>query len=381
VTCQHCGRESAPAPFCTFCGTRQGSVGRPAAGRRGDRYAAHPNEGVLHPSVVTTLFPHLGHHKVNEFRWALLIGAAVLVVLYVVGLIAAAILAGAVLVPVVYLVYLYEARVYRDAPVRVIGLTLGGGAVLGVVVTLIGDALSSTAPLIRSTPFGLSIDVASIVLFLVVVPIVSEVVKPLPALLLRGSSDFPETVDGLVFGISAGLGFAAAETILHFSRVITSGDIQTTPGTWIFPIITLSVLTPLLQGSATGLITAALWRRRSGALGRLAMASIAVALVGHVVFDLGSELLDALGPSPLIALVWQAAIVGSLLVAVRILLHHALLEEAEDLGLSAGVCPNCGSHVTSASFCPVCGMAMRAAPREGPSKPRRTSRPARAEGA
>jgi RsiW-degrading membrane proteinase PrsW (M82 family) len=381
VICQHCGRESAPALFCTFCGTRQGSVGQPAAGRRGDRFAAHPNEGVLHASVVTTLFPHLGHHKVNDFRWALLIGGAILVVLYAVGLIAAAILAGAVLVPVVYLVYLYEARVFRDAPVRVIGLTLGGGAIAGVVLTLIGDALATSAPLIRSTPLGIEIDAMGVVLFLVALPVLTEIVKPLPALLLRGSGDFPETIDGLVFGIAAGLGFAAAETILHFSSVITSGEIQSTPGSWIYPILTLAVLTPLLHGSATGLIAAALWRRRGLALGRMAMASIAVAVVGHVAFDLGSQFLEAIGPSALLPLAWQALIVSGLLVAVRILLHHALLEEAGDLGMSASVCPNCDSHVLASSFCPVCGMAMRAAPREAPTKPRRASRPASAEGA
>lgn len=382
MVCEHCHRQSAPALFCTFCGTRQGAGGQPVAGRRADRFAAHPNEGVLHASVVTTLFPHLGHPKVSEFRWALLLGGAVLVLLYALGLIAAAILAGAVFVPVVYLVYLYEARVYRDAPVRVVGLTLGAGAILGVVVTLVGDALAGgAAAAISLTPLGVSIDTASVVLFLVLLPVISEILKPLPALLLRGDSDFPETVDGLVFGIAAGLGFAAAQTILHFSRVITSGEIQSTPGAWIYPILTLAVLAPLLQGSATGLITAALWKRRSGALGRLALASIIAAVVGHVAFDLGSGLLDSLGPSPLLTLGWQTLIVGGLLVAVRILLHRALLEEAGDLGISASVCPNCDSHVMTASFCPVCGMAMRATPRDVPTKPRRSNRPSPAEGA
>lgn len=380
MVCEHCHRQSAAALFCTFCGTRQGAGGQPIGGRRADRFAAHPNDGVLHSSVVTTLFPHLGHHKVNEFRWALLLGGAVLVLLYALGLIAAAILAGAVFVPVVYLAYLYEARVYRDAPVRVVGLTLGAGATLGIVVTLVGDALAAGGgSSFSSTPLGVSIDTSSVILFLVLLPVVSEILKPLPALLLRGDRDFPETVDGLVFGVASGLGFAAAETILHFSRVITSGEIQSTPGAWLYPIITLAVLAPLLQGSAAGLITAALWKRRSGALGRLALASIIAAVVGHVAFDLGSGLLDSLGPSPLLTLGWQALIVGGLLVAVRILLHRALLEEAGDLGISANTCPNCDSHVLSAGFCPVCGMAMEAAPREGPARQRRSNRPNAAE--
>ena len=107
MTCQRCGRESASALFCTWCGTRQGAEGTSVAGRRGDRFAAHPNEAVLEASVFTTLLPHLGHHKISEFRWATLIGAGIIGILYLAGLITAAILMGAILVPVVYLLYLY----------------------------------------------------------------------------------------------------------------------------------------------------------------------------------------------------------------------------------------------------------------------------------
>ena len=36
--------------------------------------------------------------------------------------------------------------------------------------------------------------------------------KPLPAIFLPNRADFPETVDGLVFGVAAGLGFSLAES-------------------------------------------------------------------------------------------------------------------------------------------------------------------------
>lgn len=378
MVCENCGRESAEAQFCTFCGTRQGASTRAVGGRRGERFAAHPNEGVLQPGVVTTLFPHLAHGNVNEYRWALLIGGAILVVLYLLGLIAAAVLTGAILVPVVYILYLYEARVYRDAPVQVVGLTLGGGALVGVVITLIGDAIAGIGPLIRSTRGGLEIDVSGVAIFLIALPIVTEIVKPLPAFLLRRWASFPETIDGLVFGIAAGLGFAAAETILHFASVITSGEIQSTPGDWIYPLITLAILMPLLHGSATGLITGALWQRPPGALRQLALGAIGVAILGHIAFVLGTEVLQEVSPSPLVPLAWQIGIVGGLLIAVRIVLHRALLDEAQDLGLTQVVCPNCSSHVTAASFCPVCGAAMRAAPRA--SSAAKNDRAARTEG-
>ena len=379
MTCQRCGRESASALYCTWCGTRQGAEATSVAGRRGDRFAAHPNEAVLEASVFTTLFPHLGHHKISEFRWATLIGAGIIGILYLAGLITAAILMGAILVPVVYLLYLYEVRVYRDAPIPVLALTLGAGVVVGVIVTLIVDALASTAPLMQSTPFGLTIDGRGVLLFLVAVPIVVEIVKPLPTLLLRRSGSFPETIDGLVFGVAAGLGFAAAETLVHFSQVITSGLVQRDPGNWIYPLLTITIFMPLMHGSATGLVAGAAWRfGRQG--GRLTLAAVAAAVVGHIAFVLGTELAGALGLAPIVPLVWQGLVVGALLIAVRLLLHHALLDEAADLGLSQGSCPNCDSHVTAAGFCPVCGMAMTAVPRALPDGPRGVS-PASAEGA
>ena len=43
-----------------------------------------------------------------------------------------------------------------------------------------------------------------------ILPIIQLVVMPLPALLLLTRPQFGETIDGLVFGITAGLGFGIA---------------------------------------------------------------------------------------------------------------------------------------------------------------------------
>src|SRR5260370_2659119 len=63
-------------------------------------------------------------------------GFAGILVLYLAGLISAAILLSAFLVPVLYLIYLYEAQVYRDEPALVLGFTLGGGIIAGIVATV-----------------------------------------------------------------------------------------------------------------------------------------------------------------------------------------------------------------------------------------------------
>jgi len=117
MRCDHCSHDVPDGVFCTRCGAHQGTTYEFGNARtREHRYAAHPAEHVAQPSVITTLFPHLGHHKVHEFRWALIVGLAGVLVLYIAGLITAAILVSAFLVPVLYLIYLYEAQVYKHEP-------------------------------------------------------------------------------------------------------------------------------------------------------------------------------------------------------------------------------------------------------------------------
>ena len=86
VTCDHCGRQVPDAVFCTNCGAHQGLADHAiAAQERPHHFAAHPGEHVSQPSVFTTLFPHLGHRKLQEFRWALTLGFALVVVLVATG--------------------------------------------------------------------------------------------------------------------------------------------------------------------------------------------------------------------------------------------------------------------------------------------------------
>ena len=357
MTCTHCGREGPEGRFCTWCGTRQ-TAG--AASSR-QRFAAAPNESLVSPSLLTTMFPHLAEGGVNEFRIALGVGLVALLGLYVAGLITAALIVAAILIPVLYVMYLYEARVYRDAPVPVTLATIGGGFLVGIVATLVFDGLIGNRPAVAGPRPGAAVNFGVVILASVLVPIVMEVVKPLPALLMRNRPAFGQSIDGLVFGIAAGLGFAAAETIIHFSAVITGLPTQTTPGLWFLPLLTVGVLMPLLHGSTTGLITAALWR--GGGRGRrLAVPAVLTAIGGHVAFALGGQLIDLAGLSPIVQVIWQAIVVAALLIAIRLLLDQLLREEATETGLTPQTCANCGSEITAAGFCPVCGVALSATP-------------------
>ena len=373
MRCDHCANDVPDGVFCTRCGAHQGTTGELSKARtRRHSYAAHPGEHVVQPSVFTTLFPHLGQQKIHEFRWAFAVGLGGIALLYIAGLIPAAILVAILLVPVLYLIYLYEAQVYRDEPAPVLGFTIGGGLVIGLVVTLIERALIDPFSNVGNPLGNVSIDLGALLVVGIVMPVVQEVVKPLPALILANRAGFPETVDGLVFGIAAGLGFSVAEAFVVFSSALTGLPAHMSPSNWIYALATIAVFQPLLQGSATGIVVAAIWRFRRGRLARRELLGVATAVVAHIAFSLGTQLLTDVAVAQLFVLVWQAVVVGGLLIYVRYLLHHALLEEAAHMGFAETVCPNCHRHIVASGFCPNCGMALTAAP----ATVKRTRKPA-----
>jgi len=363
VRCDHCAQDAPDGVFCTRCGAHQGkTLEARKAKSRVHRYAAHPGEHVAQPAVFTTLFPHLGQHKIHEFRWAFIAGLVGIAILYAAGLITAAILVSAFLVPVLYLIYLYEAQVYRDEPALVLGFTIGGGVVVGIVVTLFERVIYNPFSY-PPNPFGAaSVSIGAVLILGLVVPVIQEALKPIPAFFLPNRADFPETVDGLVFGIAAGLGFSLAETLIGFSAVLASLPPHVAPGNWIYDLATLAIFQPLMQGSATGIIVATIWRFRRGRLAGRELAGVAIAVVAHVAFSTGSVAMKELATNPLFVLLWQALIVGSLLIYIRYLLHFSLLEEAANMGFAETVCPNCHMHIVASGFCPNCGMALSAVP-------------------
>jgi hypothetical protein len=363
VRCDHCAQEGPDGVFCTRCGAHQGTTKESGnAKTREHRYAAHPGEHVAHPAVFTTLFPHLGHNKIHEFRWAFIAGLAGVLVLYLAGLITAAILVSAFLVPVLYLIYLYEAQVYRDEPAMVLGFTIGGGVVVGIVVTLFERLIYNPFQYAPNPLTGAGVGIGAVLILGLVIPLIQEALKPIPAFFLPNRADFPETVDGLVFGVAAGLGFSLAETLIGFSSTLTSLPAHVAPGNWIFDLATLAVFQPLLQGSATGMIVATIWRFRRGRLAGRELGGVAVALLAHIAFSAGTVVMKDASTNPLFILIWQAAVVGVLLIYIRYLLHYSLLEEAAHMGFAETVCPNCHMHIVASGFCPNCGMALSAVP-------------------
>lgn len=106
-----------------------------------------------------------------------------------------------------------------------------GGIVLGLIVTIIADHVIGVS--LHSTA-------GPIIGYTVVLPIIQLIVMPLPALLLRTRRQFNETIDGLVCGVTAGLGFGLAEALVNYSNVSANQGVQTDSASWISPMVTVS---------------------------------------------------------------------------------------------------------------------------------------------
>src|SRR3954451_16180885 len=86
IHCNQCGNEVPRLEYCIRCGDplsdEYSAEGRAAAR---DKFAAAPHERVVTVAFVSTLFPRLPRAEMTMFRIAFLAGAAVIVVLTLLG--------------------------------------------------------------------------------------------------------------------------------------------------------------------------------------------------------------------------------------------------------------------------------------------------------
>jgi hypothetical protein len=133
---------------------------------------------------------------------------------------------------------------------------------------------------------------------------------------------------------------------------------------WIYPITSLALLIPLLHGSTAGAVAATLWRPSRTGSGRwISLFGVPIVLVAVVAFYAGGQILDNHGVGQLIVLFYQTALALLVVLYIRQLVHHSLIEEGLDQAYRPIVCPHCHHHVMAAGFCPSCGVALGASPR------------------
>src|SRR5216683_1894551 len=306
VNCPHCESVVPAGEFCGHCGAHLVT----ASPSRTHAFAAVPSERVAHPSIVSTLFPHLPHRRGGAFRWALI-----------------------------------------------------AGAVLGYVFTVnAGDAVSRlnlTGD--RENAFvlaGIAIPIAAQVLMLA---------GPLFIYLFRPR--YREPLDGLTFGAASALGFTLTSSLVAFWPLIGGPLVATgAPLDWSLRLLRAGILVSLVNASTTGLITAAVWlqrsdRRRAGIPWTTSiLATAIVAIAAQVVIGmLGFALSDLVGSTAVLLIATLA-----LLLYVRLVIHQALLVEGaeHEIGPDAP-CPECHRVVPTMAFCPACGAARAAGTKQG----------------
>ncbi len=355
VLCPHCGSMVPAGEFCGHCGAH---LTRGDAGRR-HAFAAVPSEPVVHLSIVSTLFPHLPHRRGGAFRWALLAGAALVVLLAGLHLFTPATIAAVFLLPVLYLLYVYEVEVYDSEPWLLIAATMVAGAILGYAFTsLTGGTVSG---------MEISGDVGSNVLFAgVVIPTVAQALMLVgPLFLYFYRRGLREPLDGLTFGAASALGFTLA-TMLTSIWPLLAGPLvgSGSPVDWSLRLLNSGILIMLINASTTSLVTASVWLNRYD-LRRAARtwdASVLTTLVVAVAAQVILGILSVVVPDLVLKVGIHAVAAMTLLVYVRLVIHQALLAEgaAHEIGPDAA-CPECHRIVPTMLFCPACGVARAAA--------------------
>jgi RsiW-degrading membrane proteinase PrsW (M82 family) len=353
-TCPYCDHEVPTGAFCGNCGAHLLDEG----GRsRLHHFAASPTEHVFRMAVITTFFPHLPRRHAHLFRETFIVGILIVILLSSLRLYAPALIAAVVLLPVLYLLYFYEVEVWKGHQLLVIGGTFGVGALLGVGFSLgFGQVVTLSLNGTQKGPLFSG----------VLLPVVAEVCMLVgPLLFLRGRKT-NEALDGLTFGVASALGFTAASVIAGYWHVLTApllGTVTTTTEQ-ISGIVRAAILAGVVNAAATAIICASLWLRHHGR-SRKRHDHVVLRLPAAVFVAFGFQI--ALGlityyvTSLLFDVILWAIGAALLLVWLRVTIHHALLEEGEELVIGeASACPECHHLVPTMYFCPMCGAARSA---------------------
>lgn len=379
VRCDQCGADVPSMAWCIRCGDPlEEEARRGRAGRVRDRFAAAPEERATAVRLVSTLYPSLPREEIRTFQAALGIGAALVVLLAVLGYHPVAIVAAAVLVPLVTILYLYDVDTYEDEPVRVVALTFLWGALAGVVMGVLVERIFPVA-IAESIAIG-ALGSAAAPPF----PVGRAIVAPLagaalalagPLVLLRYRR-FNDVLDGATFGVTAAVAFTGAQTIVTSLGLFRAGlqpaGEDVVP--WLVRLVSLGIATPVIAAGALGGLAGVLWLRHRGPVGDRAMLGplgsplVALVVAGLLVVaapSIGAAVGDGDATDQLATLVLLTAIVGVALLWLRRIIHVGLIQEAREIPVGEPApCPSCGRATARHTFCGACGVSLRALPKD-----------------
>src|SRR5262249_6792917 len=146
-----------------------------------------------------------------------------------------------------------------------------------------------------------------------------ETAKALPLLLLLGDRRYRFQIDGLVFGVAAGMGVTLVENAYHAIDRLRAGGW----GGTIFGMFIQALIAPFSHGTWTAIIGAAMWTARATGRGRVQRVAVALitSVTLHALWDLDAikhwlgSVMPAIDPALLYSGIWQplVGVVGLLL--------------------------------------------------------------------
>jgi len=386
--CEHCGSEVPESRFCIRCGhEHEGGdtalsrisrvpgasvVGRGLSGvfsidpsslsgvRRA--FAAAPDESVLRPTIVSTIFPQLPRPSMAVFRACLGLGLATVLVLGVAKLYPVALIAGAILLPLLVVLYMVDVNVFEEQSLPVIGGTLAWGLVTGAVTALIAKSLSPSGSQVFVGGHGSLVFTRG-----VLIPLLSFVLILAGPLALLRYPRFSTVLDGATFAAASASAFVGAEVIVQALSVLSHG--LRPPGSvvpWLVQLAMIAVALPLVTMASMAATAGAIWLkvrapiRDRSALGRLGSLYLVVPL-GAATLIVSAIVQITVVSGMALAIIAVMAVLA--LMWLRQVIHVGLLEEAlliEDAPIIT--CANCGDRTRHGSFCESCGISLAALP-------------------
>lgn len=382
VMCARCQIEVPAGNFCGRCGCHLAE--QPGDGPQWLRprtFGAAPNEGVLGPRLVSTLFPHLPGRSRRPFRIALVLAGIVMIGFALMKMPAAGIAVAALGLPLLFVFYLRAAGVDLGISRIELMVVAGFGAILGTGWVLVSGGFVAQS---YGVPLSVGLGLHALFRESAVIPTAGMVLTTLPALavrLLRPGKR--ESLDGFAIGALGALAFSAAATSTRLAPQIGAGLIaHARPVEGLVIEAAIAGLTiPVTAAVAGGLVGILLWfhppvgdgEERPGRVRAvLALVTVAVLLI-HAA--MGAVDMVGVGQITMVAVHLLLTVIA--LVALRIAVQLALLHETHDPihQHEPLLCIHCETVVPDMAFCPACGAATRASSRASRAARRGVERP------
>ena len=188
-----------------------------------------------------------------------------------------AILLGSFIVPVTFVVYFYDHVKHREISMPLLTTCFIVGGVLGIIAAGFLE-FSVLQSLNFASLFG--------------VGLIEESVKLIFPIIMYLRWNYRHEADGLLFGIAAGMGFAALETMGYglVAFVQSRGDFDVLQQA----LIIRGFLSPAGHAAWTGFICAVLWRERSKkehmTINWMVISAFILAIILHAVWDVINSL-------------------------------------------------------------------------------------------